>query len=644
MLNQTPRVTRSSVLGKRSHQRDGSLSSCEQLQTPDTPTHKRIRISSTVVDGDANKENVPPFSVSPVELESSPVSPRMTRSLRRNATESMVTPTRPRISSGRRASFSSELSPTTPATAISQLSLITPPSTPPVLLPIHVRVRALLRPTCNNIHDLPGRETERTTITEFITNFLDGRSASQNSTLFVSGTPGTGKTAIINSIIHSIEAEYRHVRIVLLNCMALSGLDALWDRLLEEFHALQKGRSKKQLKGREGVEAILKTLKTKCILVLDELDHIASTLQSLSQLFSLTASCDSVLRVIGIANTHTLTSSTITTPDVQTIHFSPYTSAQLQKVLQSRLSILQAPTEGSEVAGELAKFLPNPTTTLLAKKVAAMTGDVRALLEVLRGAIDLTVKSKANDVLASPSYSVTPAHVLSSLKAYTPSPSSPAASSAPSASSLSPTNSNSEIVAKTKGLSLQARLALLSLLLASKRVEAGLSIQSSSVPSPTKRSTSLGNTKEFAFDIVQLHSYYSLILSRGESGICSAVSRPEFADLIGMLEGVGLLSVGPASGTSPAKSVKRGLARTPSFAGGASKAAKSGIVKLSAGVWTDEVLKGLGVGIAAQDIKEEEINALWVQESSRLTKDLRAAESKARREECGVGFSEAVED
>ncbi|KAG7091080.1 hypothetical protein E1B28_010137 [Marasmius oreades] len=640
-LTQTPRAIRSTVLGKRSHQRDGPLSSCEQLQTPDTPTHKRIRISSTVVDGDANKENVPPFNISPISPEMSALSPRMARSLRRSATESMVTPTRPRISSGRRSSFTRDLSPATPATAISELSLFTPPSTPPVLLPIHTRVRALLRPTCNNVYDLPGRESERSTITEFITSFLND--CSQYSTLFVSGAPGTGKTALLNSIIHSIESETCGFRVVLLNCMALSGMDALWDRLSEEFRG-SKGRSKR-LKGREGVESVLKVLKTKCILVLDEVDHIASTSQSLSQLFSLAASYNPVLRVIGIANTHTLTSSTITTPDVQTIHFTPYTSAQLQEILRSRLSTLHAPAATAEVAETFKKFLPSPTITLLAKKVAAMTGDVRALLEVLRGAIDIAVKSKGNDVLPSSSYTVTPSQILSALKAYNPS-STPNTTSSPSSSSSLPSNSNSEIVTKTKGLSLQARLALLSLLLASKRVEAGLPILSPNAPSPCKRSASSpGNTsKDLTFNIAQLHSYYSLILSRGESSICPAVSRPEFADLIGMLEGVGLFSVGPAVTASPTKSGKRGLARTASFPGNASKTTRSGEVKLNRAVWTDEILKGLGVGAASQDIKEEEINALWVQESAKLTKDIRVVESKARREVSGVGFSDAVED
>ncbi|KAL0572282.1 AAA ATPase [Marasmius crinis-equi] len=647
----TPRLTRSSssVLGKRSYQRDCSSSSCEQLQTPETPNSKRIKISTTALNGDANKENIAPYDSSSLSGGMSPVTPRMTRSLRRSATDTvMVTPTRPRISSTRRASVTSELSPTTPATAISHLSLATPPPTPPALLPIQARVRALLRPTCNDIHELPGRESERATITDFISSFLGDCDTNYPCNLFVSGTPGTGKTALISSVMQSIDYEAHAARVLIINCMALNGMDALWTRLLEELRSPQKGRAKKLI-GREGLESVLKGLKTKCILVLDELDHIASTPQALSQLFTLTASYGQTLRVIGIANTHTLTSSSVaSSSDVQTLHFAPYTSTQLLQILQSRLSPLQSDKATAEEADAFKKFMPTPTITLLSKKVASLTGDVRALFEVLRGAIDIAVKPKAGeDVLAPSSHIVTPSHVLSALKAYKPtSPSTSTASSSPSAASSSPMNSNSEIVTKVRALSFQARLTLLSILLASKRVEAGLFLTSPS-SSPVKRSnssSSLGNTnnKDLSFDVGQLHAFYSLVLNREpDSSICSTVSRGEFGDLLGMLEGVGLISTSSLS--SPTKP-KRGFSRAGSFS--AKAGSSSGAIKLNAGVWADEVLRGLGVGSgsSSEDIKEEEINALWVRESGRIAKEVKVIQAEARKEECGVGFSDAIED
>jgi cell division control protein 6 len=88
--------TRSTILGKRGHQDSSSASPansfCEQLQTPDnTPNPKRARTATVVVDGDSNKENIPPFNIVLTDI-----SPRAVRALRRNATESDVAPTRSR--------------------------------------------------------------------------------------------------------------------------------------------------------------------------------------------------------------------------------------------------------------------------------------------------------------------------------------------------------------------------------------------------------------------------------------------------------------------------------------------------------------------------------------------------------------------
>jgi cell division control protein 6 len=88
---QTPRRTRSSVLGKRSPQdRDVSPTrvgtdkgdELDQLPTPQqTPKLKRAR-TMVLEDGTGNKENIPPFRTQSL-LEMSPSSGRATRSLRR---------------------------------------------------------------------------------------------------------------------------------------------------------------------------------------------------------------------------------------------------------------------------------------------------------------------------------------------------------------------------------------------------------------------------------------------------------------------------------------------------------------------------------------------------------------------------------
>jgi cell division control protein 6 len=98
---QTTRVTRSSVLGKRGHQQQQESSSlpsksADRLQTPDsTPLSKRPRVSTLIVDGDGNKENIPPCSSRLLTPDPSPTTTRTSRSLRRSGTE-IISPSRPR--------------------------------------------------------------------------------------------------------------------------------------------------------------------------------------------------------------------------------------------------------------------------------------------------------------------------------------------------------------------------------------------------------------------------------------------------------------------------------------------------------------------------------------------------------------------
>jgi hypothetical protein len=67
-----------------------------------------------------------------------------------------------------------------------------------------------------------------------------------------------------------------------------------------------------------------------------------------------------------------------------TLHFASYSSQQLLQVLQARLSPLYDTSECPEAAEHANRFLPTATLTLLTKKIASQTGDVRALFEVLR--------------------------------------------------------------------------------------------------------------------------------------------------------------------------------------------------------------------------------------------------------------------
>ncbi|CAK5281399.1 unnamed protein product [Mycena citricolor] len=646
-----PSVTRSNtVLGKRPHAAESSTPAStdtkQQLQTPDnTPNPKRPRTSGLVLDGDGNKENIPPFVIAPLP---SPASPRAARALRRSSTLD-GSPTRSRQGVVRRASTS--LIPGTPTAEIAQLTLVTPPPTPPtILLPIYARARALLRSTCNSpATDMTGREAEHALLSAFFSTLVQDAPDVEQTSLYISGSPGTGKTALVNSILRDLDVQ--QVKVITINCMALNSLDVLWDRLIEELGGNKDkkkgGNRMKKVQGRETVEALLAASSTKRIIFLDELDHIAPTAQTLTSLFSLSASRPSTLRVVGIANTHTLTASSATgfvptSSNVSTIHFPPYTPAQLLSILQSRLAPLYAegPGEDEEEAKraseEAKKFLSPNALTLLSKKVAALTGDVRSLFEVLRGAIDLAVaaqsapsptRSESNPLNPAVKLTVAPSHILAALKAHSVS-SHNASKGAPA---------NSEIVSKIRSLGLQARLVLLALLLATKRLEAGLRLSTTAVRSS-------------ATDPAQLHAFYTSIMSRSGDGMFSAVSRSEFNDLIGMLEGLGLVVCASPAGLPGAvpqgAKAKRAFGRSSSFTQGANRSGGGASdVQLAAIVRHEELLRGLGIDeteMIAEDVAVEEINAIWVKETARLTREM-AAKVKTTKEKVVAGFEDAME-
>jgi cell division control protein 6 len=77
--------------------------------------------------------------------------------------------------------------------------------------------------------------------------------------LYISGLPGSGKTALVNSVLDKLDSS--DLKVISINCMALNGIDALWERLLEELDDKKKSRTK-QVSGQEAVERVLSTMKT----------------------------------------------------------------------------------------------------------------------------------------------------------------------------------------------------------------------------------------------------------------------------------------------------------------------------------------------------------------------------------------------
>ncbi|KAF8332625.1 P-loop containing nucleoside triphosphate hydrolase protein [Cantharellus anzutake] len=616
------RATRSS-LGKRS-------SSAIVSSPPPSPAPlKRAKTSASVVilpDGSyANKENIPP-APEPVERDALTRSPRLRvarqSSLRResssdvrmdNITTPPHTPTHSDSTSGdadRSDGLPRIPAPVftplkTPSRAMGALSLATPPSTPPPSL--HSRARALLRSTSDA--DVVGRETERQIILDFLGPFLDPTAGPRSlaTSLYASGKPGTGKTALVSSILASIPPDVG--KSAYINCMGLKDLSLLWERVLMALGGSGSSKSRASSSSLQRLECALEREGTKCVLVLDELDAFGPA--GLSAIFALPHRHVSTLRVIAISN-DLIQSTSFTHRPSLALSFPAYSAADMQAIIRGRLSKLSA-GDDSDASTQL---IHPPALTLLVKKAAMHTGDIRYALEVLRRAIDLAAQEKA--AKADCNGQVAMKHILDAFKSASTSRANPVAT----------TSGRSPLDGCIGVLGLHARLALISVLLSHRRSSHNLSLEDISLSSvisdpfatpksKSKLRRSVSQSSDSPTSPSRVYSLYTQIVSTPSSKF-DPVSRSEFSDLLGVLETSSLISLPVTALASPSKSGRRSSRSSfcaPTIGAG------PGDISLS--VAEDEVLRAVLTKCGEGNVLEQEIGSIWERELKRIQQSLK---------------------
>ncbi|KAJ1304554.1 hypothetical protein OPQ81_005695 [Rhizoctonia solani] len=539
---------------------------------------------------------------------------------------------------------------------VSRLHL-TPPATPPVtVLSLHARARALLRP---GIGEVIGREKERAVLTDFLAPFVSGTPPSSTDKLaaYISGAPGTGKTALVSEVLRTVARD--EVKGIYVNCTGFKEENSVWARVLEEGgFPLPKGKgsagSEKKM-----FETVLSSQKIKCVVVLDELDFVLRTPSALSSIFDLAKAVPTCLRIIGISNTLTLGATGSQTPmeatnGFLTLDISPYVAEDIVKIVQGRLSTLESAPSGDvsatapRVTG--ASLVIAPTAlAFLSKKVSTQTGDLRAALDAVRRTIELAERevnpfapSTPSKVPAAPTIPnpagnpgvATMKHVLDALRGR---------------DGLA----GGQAVGTARGLGMQARLVMISILVARRRAAAGLVIlpvksvnsltrtpsKPPRTPSRTSRATQQSSPSKRArageselYEASALYAAYTAILT--DDGAFAPVSRSEFQDLLGVLETGGLVKiVGTVGQATPSRRKAITLSSEP-------------LVGLAEGIREEDILRGLGsAGAGATSgVKEEEAMALWDRELKRSARDVERVKRAAEREkEAAVvdGFADA---
>lgn len=225
------------------------------------------------------------------------------------------------------------------------------------------------------------RERETAAIVAFVEEHVVARVP---GSLYISGAPGTGKTACLKHILHSMQKMLSSARVVFLNCMPLTSSQAVYPAVLSKLgEAGEKTSGVGSRDHAKQLERIVTKSGPMIVLVLDEMDQLDSRAQEvLYTMFEWPALPNSRLVLIGVANALDLTDRIL--PRLQAlrshqphlVNFPPYSRDQILAILQDRLSGLK---EG---------VVDPAAVQFCARKVSAMSGDARKALDVCRRAVE----------------------------------------------------------------------------------------------------------------------------------------------------------------------------------------------------------------------------------------------------------------
>ncbi|NXJ00008.1 CDC6 protein, partial [Psophia crepitans] len=235
---------------------------------------------------------------------------------------------------------------------------------------------------------LHARERETGVIRQFLRDHVCGH---RPGSLYISGAPGTGKTACLSRTLLDCEDELAGSQTIVLNCMALSSPQGV-------FPTVAKQLGLPAAAGREGVRRLEKQLTARgpmVLLVLDELDQLESKEQDvLYTLFEWPRLPGSRLVLVGLANALDLTDRSLARLGAhpagrpRLLHFPPYTRDQLSTILQER------------VAGD--PILDAAALQFCVRKVSAVSGDARKALDICRRAVEVVELEVRSQTLLQP--------------------------------------------------------------------------------------------------------------------------------------------------------------------------------------------------------------------------------------------------
>ncbi|EDQ86196.1 uncharacterized protein MONBRDRAFT_28402 [Monosiga brevicollis MX1] len=253
-------------------------------------------------------------------------------------------------------------------------------------LSIRQRVMATLTPGAVPAQ-LIGRAREQETVRTFWREHVDAR---KPGALYISGKPGTGKTATLNQLIAARGAAGDDTPTVCINCMTLRDPTHIYSRILQQLLGEDRmwptdvalTKLKSLLIGADRLPTV--------VLVVDEVDQLHTRDNSvLYQLFSWPQQPDSSVVLVSIANALDLTERILPLLhrwqcQPETVLYEPYTKDELVNIVRHRMD--EVPSG--------AALLQDAALKLCAAKVTAVSGDIRQTLDLCRRVLELSEKDK----------------------------------------------------------------------------------------------------------------------------------------------------------------------------------------------------------------------------------------------------------
>ncbi|KTF99359.1 hypothetical protein cypCar_00009414 [Cyprinus carpio] len=212
-----------------------------------------------------------------------------------------------------------------------------------------------------------------------------GKQLHRQQCMYISGVPGTGKTATVHEVIRSLQQsaeqdEIPHFRFIEINGMKMTDPHQAYVQILQKLtdQKATPDHAAALLEKRFSAPA---PKKETVVLLVDELDLLWTRKQNVMyNLFDWPTRRNARLVVLTIANTMDLPERIMINRvasrlGLTRMSFQPYTFKQLQQIITSRLNRVKAFEEDA--------------LQLVSRKVAALSGDARRCLDICRRATEI---------------------------------------------------------------------------------------------------------------------------------------------------------------------------------------------------------------------------------------------------------------